>query len=67
MLAALWLAAVLLFFINQQNSPDMLLWVLVLLIQSVSYAASLIVSVVSVFPAIRFPAASSVNLQRLRI
>jgi exo-beta-1,3-glucanase (GH17 family)/cellulose synthase/poly-beta-1,6-N-acetylglucosamine synthase-like glycosyltransferase len=67
MLAALWLAAVLLFFMNQQNSPDMLLWVLVLLIQSVSYAASLIVSVVSVFPAIRFPAASSVNLQRLRI
>lgn len=67
LLVALLLAAGLLFRIDQQDSPDMLLWVIVLLIQSIPYAAALIVSLISSFPRIRFNSASSLSLKGLRI
>jgi hypothetical protein len=66
-LTALWLAAGLLFRHNQQDSPDMLLWVIVLLIQSIPYAAALIVSLISSFPHLWFNPINPISLKGLRL
>jgi exo-beta-1,3-glucanase (GH17 family)/cellulose synthase/poly-beta-1,6-N-acetylglucosamine synthase-like glycosyltransferase len=49
-MAALWLAALTIAFLHETDSPDMLLWIIVLLIQSIPYLATFIVSVISAFP-----------------
>lgn len=67
MLATLWLTAGLLFHLGSPDSPDMLMWVIVLLIQSIPYAAAVIVSWISTFPRMRLESVSSVSLKGLRI
>jgi exo-beta-1,3-glucanase (GH17 family)/cellulose synthase/poly-beta-1,6-N-acetylglucosamine synthase-like glycosyltransferase len=49
-MTALWLAASTIGFLHETDSPDMLLWIIVLLIQSIPYLAALIVSLISAFP-----------------
>jgi len=51
---ALWLAAATIAWKNDTGMLDLLLWIIVLVIQSVPYFASLLVSVISAFP--RLPA-----------
>ncbi len=47
---ALWLSAAVIFFTLPMDTLDILLWVLVLLVQSLPYFSALIMSVVSAFP-----------------
>jgi cellulose synthase/poly-beta-1,6-N-acetylglucosamine synthase-like glycosyltransferase len=54
---ALWLAASVIGFLHETDSPDMLLWIIVLLIQSIPYLATLVVSLISAFP----PASNNAN------
>ena len=51
LMVTLWLAAWgILHIPSEMGSPDLTMWIVVLLIQSIPYAASLIVSLVSAFP-----------------
>ena len=52
LLAGLWLAAAALVIAFGVDAPDMLLWVAVLLVQSLSYLAALLVSFVSTLPSL---------------
>lgn len=54
MMLALWLAAAAVAFRNDSGTLDLLLWIILLLVQSVPYLAALLVSVLSAFP--RLPA-----------
>ncbi|MFH1155962.1 MAG: glycosyltransferase [Pseudomonadota bacterium] len=67
MIVALWLASGFLLRHNPQDSPDILAWVIVLLIQSIPYAAAMIVSLTSSFPSLRLDSVSSVGLKGLRL
>ncbi|HEY9148594.1 MAG TPA: beta-(1-3)-glucosyl transferase, partial [Gammaproteobacteria bacterium] len=50
LLAGLWLAAFAVVFKLGVDAPDMLFWVIVLLVQSLSYLASLVVALISTMP-----------------
>jgi hypothetical protein len=50
MMVGLWLAAWFVTTRPQQRGPDRLAWIVVLLIQSVPYASSLLASLASAFP-----------------
>jgi hypothetical protein len=50
---ALWLAAAGLAWQNDTGMLDLLLWIIVLLVQSVPYLASVLVSIISAFPGLR--------------
>ncbi len=50
---ALWLAAGAIAYQSGSDTLDLLLWIIVLLVQSIPYLAALLVSVVSAFPGLR--------------
>jgi hypothetical protein len=50
MLLALWLAAGAVLYQHGSNSLDLLLWIIVLLVQSIPYLAALLMSIISAFP-----------------
>jgi hypothetical protein len=52
LLAGLWLAAAVVTIQRGVDAPDMLLWVIVLLVQSLSYLAAVLVSFVSTIPSL---------------
>jgi len=54
MALALWTAAGGILYLSGSDSLDLLLWIIVLLVQSVAYLAAILVSIVSAFP--RLPA-----------
>jgi exo-beta-1,3-glucanase (GH17 family)/cellulose synthase/poly-beta-1,6-N-acetylglucosamine synthase-like glycosyltransferase len=53
MVIALWLAAAGIAFQHGSDTLDLLLWIIVLLVQSIPYLAALLVSVISAFPGLR--------------
>jgi hypothetical protein len=53
MVIALWLAAAGIAFQHGSDTLDLLLWIIVLLVQSIPYLAALLVSIVSAFPELR--------------
>ena len=53
LMIALWSAAAAVAFQNGSDTLDLLLWIIVLLVQSVPYSAALLVSVLSAFPRLR--------------
>jgi exo-beta-1,3-glucanase (GH17 family)/cellulose synthase/poly-beta-1,6-N-acetylglucosamine synthase-like glycosyltransferase len=53
MMIALWLAAAAIAFQHGSDTLDLLLWTIVLLVQSIPYLAALLVSMVSAFPGLR--------------
>jgi hypothetical protein len=53
MLIALWLAAAAIAYQHGSNTLDTLLWIIVLLVQSVPYLAALLMSIISAFPGLR--------------
>ncbi|MGD8619358.1 MAG: glycosyltransferase [Gammaproteobacteria bacterium] len=53
MLIALWLAAAAIAYRHGSNTLDTLLWIIVLLVQSVPYLAALLMSIMSAFPGLR--------------
>jgi exo-beta-1,3-glucanase (GH17 family)/cellulose synthase/poly-beta-1,6-N-acetylglucosamine synthase-like glycosyltransferase len=67
LMAVLWLAAGALAVVHGFDTPDMLLWIIVLLAQSIPYATTLFVSLISAFPSLRFGSIASSNLIRARI
>ncbi|MBN2516421.1 MAG: glycosyltransferase [Deltaproteobacteria bacterium] len=67
LMTVLWLAAGALAVIHGLDTRDMLLWIIVLLAQSVPYATTLIVSLVSAFPSLHFRSIASINMIRARI
>ena len=46
----MWLLAAGLFWLHGTETLDMLMWIIVLLVQSIPYCCALIVSIVSAFP-----------------
>jgi exo-beta-1,3-glucanase (GH17 family)/cellulose synthase/poly-beta-1,6-N-acetylglucosamine synthase-like glycosyltransferase len=50
---ALWSAAGAIALQHGSDTPDLLLWIIVLLVQSIPYTAALLVSIVSAFPKLR--------------
>ena len=53
MMIALWIAAAAVAYHNGSDALDLLLWIIVLLVQSVPYLAALLVAVLSAFPKLR--------------
>jgi cellulose synthase/poly-beta-1,6-N-acetylglucosamine synthase-like glycosyltransferase len=53
MMLALWLAAGAVVYRHGSNSLDLLLWIIVLLVQSIPYVAALLMSIISAFPGLR--------------
>lgn len=53
LMIALWSAAAAVAFQNGADTLDLLLWIIVLLVQSVPYSAALLVAVLSAFPRLR--------------
>ncbi|MCW8932489.1 MAG: glycosyltransferase [Gammaproteobacteria bacterium] len=49
-MALLWIAAVTIYFVFALNDLDLLLWFIVLLVQSLPYVAAVLMSVISAFP-----------------
>ena len=49
-MAAMWSLAAALFWLHGTETLDMLMWIIVLLVQSIPYCCALIVSTVSAFP-----------------
>jgi exo-beta-1,3-glucanase (GH17 family)/cellulose synthase/poly-beta-1,6-N-acetylglucosamine synthase-like glycosyltransferase len=66
-MVVLWLSAGVLAWLDGFNTPDMLIWVIVLLVPSIPYATTLFVSLISAFPSLHFRPIAASNLIRSRI
>ena len=64
LLAGLWLAAAAVTIKLGVDAPDMMLWVIVLLVQSLSYLASVLVSFLSTMPTLRASYIGLRNIER---
>jgi sensor histidine kinase YesM len=63
---ALWLSAITLYYQSTIDNWDMLLWIIVLLVQSLPYLSALLLSVISAYPSLKASLITSSNLYEQR-